>query len=150
MTKNTGFRQKKEQKINAIQPTDEQLTGRAGLVLFAAYLQRIELLPVLEWMFGSMCKNNKGIAAAKLLFQVLCFMMDGSSRHISWFDQLKRDQNHASLLGCHAHEFASSHAVKRFFSGFSFVRIYLFRHLLLKQHCPTVIELGLDSMGYGQ
>lgn len=150
MTKNTRFQQKKEQKISAIQPTD---WGRAGLTLFAAYLQRIDLLPVLERMFGSMRKNSKGIAASKLLFQVLCFLMDGTSRHISWFDQLKRDQSHASVLDCHDHELASSHALKRFFGRFSFVRIYLFQHLLqklliwrLKKHRPAVVEPGLDSM----
>ena len=57
------------------------------------------------------------------------------------------------MLACGEQELASSHAVKRFFTKFSFVQVYLFRHLLqrlfiwrLKKTCPTVIELGLDSM----
>ena len=36
MAKDTRFRDKKEQKISAIQPTDERMTGRAGLALFEA------------------------------------------------------------------------------------------------------------------
>ena len=57
------------------------------------------------------------------------------------------------MLSCSEQDLASSHAVKRFFGKFSFVRVYLFRHLLqilfirrLKKTCPTVIVLGLDSM----
>ena len=56
--------------------------------------------------------------------------MDGSSRHLSWFDHLKRDEGYTALLSCSEQDLASSHAVKRFFGKFSFVRVYLFRHLL--------------------
>ena len=48
MGKDTSIQQKKELQISAIEATDQQMTGRAGLALFAAYLQRIELLPVPE------------------------------------------------------------------------------------------------------
>ena len=57
--------------------------------------------------------------------------MDGSSRRLSWFDHPKRDEGYAALLSCSEQDLASSHAVKRFFGKFSFVRVYLFRHLLL-------------------
>ena len=43
MAKDNRITHKKEQKISALQPTDEQLTGRAGLSLFAVYLRRIAL-----------------------------------------------------------------------------------------------------------
>ena len=153
MEKNITVQDKKKQIIDAIQPTDEHLTSRAGLALFAQYLQIIRLMPIIERMFGSMRKNKKGIAVSDFFAQILCFFMDGSSRHISWFDHLKRDEGYAALLSCSEQDLASSHAVKRFFGKFSFVRVYLFRHLLqilfiwrLKKTCPTVIVLGLDSM----
>ncbi len=45
--------------------------------------------------------------------------MDGSSRRLSWFDHLKRDEGYAALLSCSEQDLASSHAVKRFFGKFS-------------------------------
>jgi len=44
--------------------------------------------------------------------------MDGTSRHLSWFDQLKADDTHADLLG--TSRLASLHTVKRFLGAFSF------------------------------
>ena len=153
MEKNITVQDKKKQIIDAIQPTDEHLTSRAGLALFAQYLQSIRLMPIIERLFGSMRKNKKGIAVSDFFVQILCFFMDGSSCHLSWFDHLKRDEGYAALLSCSEQDLASSHAVKRFFGKFSFIRVYLFRHLLqilfiwrLKKTCPTVIVLGLDSM----
>ena len=58
MEKNTTVQDKKKQTIDAIQPTDEHLTSRAGLALFAQYLQSIQLMPILERMFASMRKNK--------------------------------------------------------------------------------------------
>jgi len=43
MSKNTRIRQNKKQQIQGILPTDDKLTGRAGLSLFALYLRRIQL-----------------------------------------------------------------------------------------------------------
>ena len=153
MEKDTTIQDKKKQKIDAIEPSDEHLTSRAGLALFAQYLQSIQLMPVLEKMFASMRKNKKGIAVTDFFLQMLCFFMDGSSRRLSWFDHLKRDESYAALLACRQEELASLHAVKRFFAKFSFVQVYFFRHLLqklfiwrLRQTRPAVIELGLDSM----
>ena len=51
MAKDTRFRDKKEQKISAIQPTDERLTGRAGLALFEAYIRNIQLQPLIDCLF---------------------------------------------------------------------------------------------------
>ena len=152
MEKDTTIQRKNKQKIDVIEPTDEHLTSRAGLALFVQYLQSIRLMPIMERMFASMRKNKKGLAVSDFFLQILCFFMEGSSRHLSWFDHLKRDESYAALLACRKEDLASSHAVKRFFGKF-FVRGYLFRHLLqrlfiwrLKQTRPVVIELGLDSM----
>ena len=95
MAKNTRFQQKKEQKISAVQPTDEQLTGRAGLSLFAVYLRRIALFPMIDRLFGTMRKKSKGVPITELFVQILSFFMDGTSRHLTWFDQLKTDESYA-------------------------------------------------------
>jgi len=89
MAKDTRFRDKKEQKISSILPTDEHLTGRAGLALFVAYVRSIQILPLIDRWFGSMRKSSKGLAITELFVQLFCFFMDGTSRHITWFDHLK-------------------------------------------------------------
>ena len=77
--------------------------------------------------------------------------MDGTSRHITWFDHLKADEGYAGVIG--SSNLASSHTIKRLFSKFSFVRGFLFRRLLqhlfiwrLKITKPKVIMLGMDTM----
>ena len=84
---------------------------------------------------------------------MLCIFIDGTSRHLFWFDHLKRDEGYASLLVTNGQHLASSHSVKRFFGRFSFLRIYLFRQLLqrlfiwrLRKTRPAVIELDIDTM----
>jgi len=151
MAKDTRFRDKKEQKISAIQPTDERMTGRAGLALFEAYIPSIQILPLIDRWFGSMRKNSKGLAITELFVQLFCFFMDGTSSHITWFDHLKADEGYAGVIG--SSNLASSHTIKRLFSKFSFVRGYLFRRLLqhlfiwrLKITKPKVIMLGMDTM----
>jgi hypothetical protein len=150
MAKDNRIQDKKEPQIQAIQPTDDQLTGRAGLGLFAMYLRNIQLFPIIERLFGKLRKNNKGLPITELFVQMLSFFMDGTSRHLVWFDQLKVDESYAAVLG--TGRLASSHTMKRFFSAFSFQRIYLFRKLLqdlfvwrLKLTKPPVIVLGLDT-----
>ena len=100
MEKDRTIQCKKKQKIDAIEPSDERLSSRAGLALFAQYLQGIGLMPILERMFGSMRKNKKGMAVSDFFLQILCFFMDGSSPSLSWFDHLKRDESYVALLSC--------------------------------------------------
>lgn len=75
-----------------------------------------------------MRKNSKGVPITELFVQILGFFMDGTSRHLTWFDQLKTDESYAIVFG--TGRLASSHAIKRFFGAFSFCRVYLFRKLL--------------------
>ena len=129
------------------------------MAIFAAYLERIELslLPVLERMFGSMRKNKQGNSCCQTALLGSVLHDEGQSPCVSWFDQLKRDQSHASLLGYHAHELASSHAVKKVFQRFQLCP-YLpvpaspakNLYLGIEKHHLTVVELGLNSYGYGQ
>ena len=144
---------KKELKISAIEMTNERLTGRAGLALFVAYLHQIEIYPLLDRYFGSIRKSRKGIAIFELFKQVLCFMADGTSRHLTYFDQLADDPGYAGSIETDMAHMASSHRIKRFFNAFAWTRIFLFRRLLqrlfiwrLKITEPKLIELGIDTM----
>lgn len=143
----------KELEISAIETTNERLTGRAGLALFVDYLHRIDLFPRLDRSFGSIRKNRKGLKSVELIKQVLCFMFDGTSRHLTYFDELANDPGYAGTIETTMDKMASSHRMNRFFKAFSFVRNHQFRLILqdlfiwrLKTEKPDLIELGIDTM----
>lgn len=153
MKKHNKNYRKKELKISSIETTNNRLTGRAGLALFVTYLHQINIFPMLDRFFGSIRKNKKGLKSTELNKQILCFMCDGTSRHLTWFDHLKKDAGYAGSIETDMKDMASSHQVKRFFNAFAWTRIFLFRRLLqtlfiwrlnIKQ--PDVIELGIDTM----
>jgi len=153
MKENSRNYRKKELKISTIETTDERLTGRAGLALFVAYLHQIQIFPLIDSFFGSIRKSSKGISVFELFKQVLCFMADGTSRHLTYFDQLADDPGYAGSIETDMGEMASSHRIKRFFKAFAWTRIFLFRKLLQRlfiwRLCieqPEVIELGIDTM----
>jgi len=149
---NINYR-KRELEISAIEITSDRLTGRAGLALFVAYLHQIQIFPVIDRFFGSMRKSKKGVEIFELIKQVLCFMVDGTSRHLTYFDQLAKDAGYAGNIETDIKSMASSHRIKRFFKAFAWTRIFLFRRLLqtlfiwrLKINQPKLIELGIDTM----
>ena len=139
--------------IDDVQVTNDCLTSRAGLNLFARYLRGIGFFPHINRLFGSMRKNPKGTPIDELFKQVLCFLFDGTSRHLAHFDVLAKDPGYAAAIETDINGMASSHTVKRFYQAFSAQRTYLFRRLL--QHLflwrlniakPEVIELNIDTM----
>jgi len=141
------------QRINKIETTSDTLTSRGGLALFSRYIEQVGILGLLEDGFGQLRKSRKGLAIWKLFYQVLCFFFDGTSRHLTYFDQLKKDEGYAGAIQMSPEEMASSHSVKRFFKLFSWVAGGVFRKVLrrmflwrLRIEHPDVIELGLDSM----
>ncbi|MGQ9654908.1 MAG: hypothetical protein ACUVXD_12655 [Thermodesulfobacteriota bacterium] len=110
--------------------------------LFVRYLRGIGLCGQLEGFFGSMRRSRKGQAV----------FLDGTSRHLVYFDSLKQHDGYALAIETEPGEMLSSHAVKRFLRGFWWPRIYLFRHLLqrlflwrLRIEKPKVVMLGLDT-----
>jgi hypothetical protein len=144
---------KTELQIRRIQATSDRLTGRAGLALFVSYLHGIQVFEWFERWFGSIRRNRKGLAIAELFKQVLCFFVDGSSRHLTYFDQISQDQGYAGGIETDPADMASSHQIKRFFKAFAWTRVFLFRRLLhtlflwrLQIVQPNVIELGIDTM----
>jgi hypothetical protein len=144
---------KSELQISDIRTTSEKLSGRAGLALFVAYLHNIEIFPLIDRYFGTIRKNKKGLGVFELFKQVLCFMVDGSSRHVTYFDHIAKDEGYAASIETDIRQMASSHMIKRFFKAFAWTRVFLFRRLLqamfvwrLKIKQPKVIELGIDTM----
>lgn len=141
-------------RIDDVQTTDDCLTDRGGLALFARYVTCIpQLSQLIERYFGSLRKSKKGLGILELFKQLVCFFMDGTSFHLTRFDELAKDEGYAACIESRPEQLASSHQVKRFFRGFSFVRNFLFRKVLqwffiwrLRIRRPAVILLNLDTM----
>ncbi|MGB5986876.1 MAG: IS1380 family transposase [Desulfobacterales bacterium] len=153
MNKSSRKYRKKELEIGSVEVTSDRLTGRAGLALFVTYLHSIQLFPELDRYFGSIRKSKKAVAVFEIFKQVLCFMADGTSRHVTYFDQLAKDAGYAGTIETDAKDMVSSHRVKRFFKAFAWTRVFLFRRLLqtlfiwrLQIEQPNVVDLGIDTM----
>jgi len=139
--------------LSGVEVTSDTLTGRGGLVLFSRYMRNLGILPELERLFGEIRKSGKGLGVAALFHQLFCFLVDGTSRHLVYWDALKKDAGYAGAIETAPEQMASSHTVKRFFAAFGWGRIWMFRRLLrrlflwrLEQEQPSLIRLGLDSM----
>lgn len=153
MTKKRDKAKGKSHRIDGIDLTNDTLTGRGGLAIFAQYLCNIGLLTELESRFGRLRKNRKGLSVVDLFKQVICFFLDGTSRHLTWFDTIKEDEGYALSIETDPDAMASSHSIKRFFQRFSPIYIWMLRSIL--QHLfiwrlnltqPDVILLGIDTM----
>jgi hypothetical protein len=75
--------------IDAIDTTPDTLSSRGGLSLFVRYLGEIDLLPHLERLFGTLRRSGKGEPVGEIFKQLFCFFLDGTSRHLVYFDALK-------------------------------------------------------------
>jgi len=71
MAKYNRNQEKKEQKISAILPTNDQLTSRAGLGVFACCLRNISLFSIIDRKFGTIRKSSKGLSITELFLQLL-------------------------------------------------------------------------------
>ncbi len=149
-------KQKKENasvRIASIDVSDKELCDRAGLSLFAKYIDQVDVLPLLTGKLKALRKSKKGVAVCALIKQMLCFFMDGSSFHLKRFDELANDSGYAGCIEARKQEMASSHQIKRFFNAFSFVHQFLLRQALqklflwrLKIEKPDRIFLDIDTM----
>lgn len=140
-------------KISQVETTTDTLTGRGGLALFVKYLNGVGIYALMEERFGEMRKSLKGQALWNIFKQIFCFFFDGTSRHVSYFDHLHKDEGYMGVIENHRCEMLSSHAVKRFFKGFSGLCGGLFRKILkrlfiwrLKLEKPDEILMTLDTM----
>jgi hypothetical protein len=80
-------------------------------------IEKVGIRGLLLETFGYLRRSKKGAAIASIFKQLLCFFYDGTSRHISYFDHLKKDAGYAAVMESSAGEMVSSHQVKRFFQG---------------------------------
>ncbi len=140
-------------RIDKIEITTDKLTSRAGLAPFVRYLDSINVFPTFEKLFRSIRKNKKSQPLASIFKQIICFLADGTSSHISYFDDLKDDDGYAAGIEVSPEEMLSSHSVKRFFRKFTPFHYFNFRRLLqqlfiwrLNHEKPSVIILGVDTM----
>jgi len=153
MSDNSTQNTKSNNNIDRVEVTNDTLTSRGGLSLFVRYLRNSALLPHLESEFGSIRKSRKGQAVTEIFKQLFCFFLDGTSRHLSHFDALKRDEGYAAAIESQPEQMLSSHAVKRFFKAIYWPTMRVFRAVLLQLFLwrlqlvqPTLIMLGLDTM----
>jgi hypothetical protein len=140
-------------KINAVDVTEDTLTGRGGLALFVRYLSQVNIYGLLFEAFGHLRRSEKGKPIWNIFKQMFCFFYDGTSRHLVYFDQLKRDEGYAAVMENGLEEMVSSHQVKRFFKAFSWLCGGVFRRMLkqlfvwrLRIERPEKIELMIDLM----
>jgi len=153
MTHDSRSSRSNHPQISAIEQTSDTLTSRAGLLLFARYIDKIGLARFTDRWFADVRKSGKGASASECLRQILLFFIDGTSRHLTRFDDIKQDPGYAATIERRPEDLISSHAVKRFIGNFSFGRIWLLRKLLqeifiwrLCLEKPKVIILDLDVM----
>ena len=143
-----------KQAINKVESTDELITGRGGLSLFVKYLENtLVFANFLIPYFGKLRKSRKGIPIQEIFKQLFSFFLDGTSRHLAYFDQVQKDPGYSAVIETDKKYMASSHSIKRFFQAFSWPLIFLFRqvHLnlfawRLRVNQPEVIMLYLDAM----
>jgi hypothetical protein len=147
------IRFKSKCKINAVDVTEDTLTGRGGLALFVRYMSQINIYGLLFNRFGELRRSAKGQPIWNIFKQIFCFFYDGTSRHLVYFDQLKRDEGYAAVIENDMREMVSSHQVKRFLKAFSWLCGGAFRKILkrlfiwrLKIEEPETIELTVDLM----
>jgi len=153
MKRKKGRSKEKSLRISGIGITSDTLTSRGGLSLFVRYLDNIEIMPYMKRLFGGVRISRKGMSVEEIFKQLLCNFVDGTSRHLVYFDSLKEDEGYAHAIESSPGAMVSSHVMKRFFNKFSWQRIWLFRSLLkalfiwrLNLVKPEVVELGIDTM----
>jgi hypothetical protein len=141
-------------RINRVEQTTDRITGRGGLSLFVRYLDQSRILEnLLIPRFAGVRKNRKGASVYRMLKQVFCFFMDGTSRHLTYFDLLKEDEGYAGAIEVDPGKMVSSHAVKRFIGAFSWPLIWSCRRILLdlfvwrvQLEKPPFFIIDIDAM----
>jgi hypothetical protein len=153
MMKDSSTNNNENAIINDVEVTGDNLTSRAGLNLFVRYLRSMVLFPYLEEIFSKIRRSNKGQGITEIFKQLFCFFMDGTSRHLVYFDRLKEDEGYAGSIETKPEDMLSSHAVKRFFVAMLLPWAFMFRKVLRKLFLwrlqivkPSMIIIGLDTM----
>ena len=142
-----------ENKINAVEITNDTLSNRGGLSFMLRYIDSTGIPTIIENRFGHLRKSRKGETISECCRQIMAFCVDGTKHSIARFDELKRDPGYAAVLERDTKALISTSSAKRFFRKFSGTTYLSFRAILndlfvwrLKQEKPPVIVLHLDTM----
>ena len=140
-------------RINKIGSTTDLITGRAGLAPFCRYLESTGLINRLNAEYSSIKRSSKGLQVDDFFKQMMAWLMDGTSRHISYFNDLKIDEGYAATIETKIDNMASSHAIGRMCEKFTKFHEVGFRDILLdyciermKLEKPKTLEFSVDSM----
>ena len=140
-------------RITKLGVTTDTLTSRGGMAFFVKYVEAIGIVGLLLAKFEGIKKSAKGVSVRNLFLQALYFFFDGTSHHLSYFDDLKKDTGYTAVVELPSREVASSHAMKRFFGAFHIFLAGAFRWVLkelfiwrLKLTAPRMVLLTLDTM----
>ena len=98
--------------IDAVEPTEDTLSGRGGLSLVARFLRHGGWLEQIASGFTGLRKSRKGQPVGEVFKQLICFFFDGSRRHLVHFDHLKQDAGHAAVIESTPRQMLSSHERK--------------------------------------
>ena len=79
-------------RINKIEETTDILTGRGGISFFNRYLTTIGIYSMLLEHFSPLRKSKKGLPVEDIFKQIFNWFFDGTSRHLSYFDELAKDK----------------------------------------------------------
>jgi hypothetical protein len=142
-----------KKRITKLEVTEDTLTSRGGLAFFVKYVESLRIVELLLSQFAGMRKNAKGVRVKNMLLQVLYFFFDGTSRHLNYFDELKKDEGYTAVIEMADAQVASSHAVKRFFGAFGIFKAWAFRWALkelfiarLRAAGGKLVQMTLDTM----
>lgn len=146
MILNSGRKSKKG--ITTIKKTDEMLTSRAGLGFASQYVDsQIWLMKMLQ-SCGDMKGSSKGLHSGEQLRQMILNFIDGTSTHLSVFDEKCTDPSYAPLIG--ADKLLSTSSAKRLLKRIrprTIMRMIdmSFMKRLKKEKAPY-IKLDLDTV----
>ena len=139
--------------INKIETTNATLSNRGGLAFILRYIESIHFFKLIEDTLQSMCFHSKGKKASFIVRQILSFLIDGTFKAISSFDTLRNDDGYAAIHEVKKKNLLSSHAVKRFFRKFTYMKCEKLRKVLntlfiwrLHVVQPSVIVFDIDTM----
>lgn len=140
-------------KINSIEATDLQLSGRAGLSFTNRFLEESGVLDLLTDTFPSLTKSKKGLSTFDFFKQMGAFFMNGEHLRICEFDRLADDDSYAKVIELDPEDLSSSDSIRRKFEKFNVGEVRKFHSifqkifkLIIERHVGNEITMMLDSM----
>ena len=74
---------------------------------------------------------------AEIFKKLFCFLVDDTSRHLVYFEALKKDEGYAAAIETAPEQMLSSHAVKRIFQS-----LFWGPHLVVSPLAEAVVSVA--------